>query len=308
MHLLGTGRLRTFVTRAGGTFSAFDGRVLTRHAPGDDAPGPVVYVRDLATRRYWTAGLVPGAPVPDAFEGRFEPGCAAFHRRDGDMETTLEIAVSPENDVEVRRVGLTNHGAVPVQLEVTTYLEAVLDPAAGDRRLPAFSGVFVQTDFVPGLQALVAEWRRRSPDEAALAVAHTLVPDDDAPGEVAFEKLFLGRTRQVGRPLALTTETPLSGTTGAMLDPVLALRRTIILDPGQRRTLTATLGIGPTREAALTSVFAGLAGARSARVFEQAAKAAGPGDSETFAPPSVPLAAAARPSAVSPRVEGPRRH
>ncbi len=299
MHVLGTGRLRTTVTPEGGSTTTFDGLTLTRATPDAPTSGPVVYIRDAASGRVWTAGLMPGQAAPDVFEARLEPGCAGYRRVDGAVETTLEIAVSPENSVEVRRIGLTNHGEAPVTLEVTTYLEAVLNSAAGDRSHPAFSKLFVQTAYVPETGALVAERRLRSPHDEPLALAHTLVPDDDAPGEAAYETdrlRFLGRTGTLAKPAALAGTAPLSGTTGAVLDPVLALRRTVTLAPGQRRTLTATLGAGATRTDALTACFAGLSGARSERAFAQAAQAAEPGEAQTFAP-VLPAAPASRPAA-----------
>ena len=63
------------------------------------------------------------------------------------MTTTLEVAVSPEDDAEVRRVSITNLGSRVREVEVTSYAEIVLATAASDTAHPAFSKMFVQTEF-----------------------------------------------------------------------------------------------------------------------------------------------------------------
>src|SRR5207245_9113341 len=62
---------------------------------------------------------------------------------------------------------------------------------------------------------------------------------------------FLGRGRTAALPLALSAAAPLSETTGSVLDPVMSLRRTVVLGAGEATELTTVLGAAPTREAAL---------------------------------------------------------
>ena len=60
----------------------------------------------------------------------FELEKATYRRRDGDFETQLQVVVSPEDDVEVRRLSITNRSNRPKEIEVTSYAEIVLGPAA----------------------------------------------------------------------------------------------------------------------------------------------------------------------------------
>ena len=63
------------------------------------------------------------------------------------------MAVSPEDDAEVRRVSISNLGNRVREIELTSYAEVVLAPDAADAAHPAFSNLFVQTEFVADIGA-----------------------------------------------------------------------------------------------------------------------------------------------------------
>src|SRR5207237_9920981 len=100
---------------------------------------------------------------PDRYEVTFAEDRAEIVRRDGGIATTLEVIVSAEDDAEIRRVSLTNLGARPREIDVTSYAEVVLATPAADAAHPAFANLFVQTECVPELDTLLAPRRPRSP-------------------------------------------------------------------------------------------------------------------------------------------------
>ena len=108
-------------------------------------------------------------------------------RRDGTMTTTLEVAVSPEDDAEVRRVSISNLGSRVREIELTSYAEIVLATDAADTAHPAFSKMFVQTEFDADVGALLATRRLRSPTEAPVWAAHLAVVEGESVGEIQFE-------------------------------------------------------------------------------------------------------------------------
>jgi cyclic beta-1,2-glucan synthetase len=71
--------------------------------------------------------------------------------------------VSPEDDVEVRRVTLTNFSPRSRTIELTSYAEVVLAPAEADLAHPAFSNLFVQTEILRDAQAILCTRRPRAP-------------------------------------------------------------------------------------------------------------------------------------------------
>lgn len=252
-HTISNGRLTTLVTDTGAGGASFDGFALTRYVPDRtrDGDGIWLYVRDLESGEYWSAGLQPVPRAPDAYRVRAAPGLVEIVRTDGALELTTEVCVAAV-DAELRRYTLHNRGERPRRLELTTYAEAVLNSAAGDAAHPAFSKLFVQTEYTPTDELLLARRRLRSPHDEPLFLAHRLLTDD--PGASAAEHetdrmRFVGRGRTTAHPCALDAGARLSGATGNVLDPILSLRRVVTVAPGERVRLVAVLGAGNTREA-----------------------------------------------------------
>ncbi len=272
-HLLSNGRYTVMLTVAGSGFSRWNDLAVSRWREDAtrDANGTYIFMRDVQTGRVWSATPQPTGAVPERFEARFSEGRAEFFRRDTSLETTLEVIVSPEDDAELRRVSIANLGSKVREIELTSYLEVVLASASADAAHPAFSKLFVQTEFVPNLGALLATRRPRSSEEALIWAVHVMAVEsmalenesNDAGatavssgiiGSTQFETdraRFLGRGRELRNPTSIVDGLPLSGTVGPVLDPIFSLRRRVRLAPGARVRLTFTTLVAPTREAAL---------------------------------------------------------
>ncbi|HEY6101327.1 MAG TPA: carbohydrate-binding protein, partial [Anaeromyxobacter sp.] len=178
---------------------------------------------------------------------------ATFQRTDDEIETQLDVAVSPEDDVEVRRLVLTNHGDRTREVEVTSYAEIVLAPSADDLAHPAFGKLFVESEYVPESNALLCRRRPRSPEDAEVFAVHVFGQEGRTQGPVEWEGdrgRFLGRGRGPEDPQALDGR-PLSGTTGVLLDPAVSLRQRVRLAPGGVVRLSFTTGMASSRETAL---------------------------------------------------------
>ncbi len=165
--------------------------------------------------------------------------------------TTLEIVVSPEHDAEVRRVSITNLGARSREIELTSYAEIVLATPAADAAHPAFSNLFVQTEFSAELGALLATRRPRSQSEPQIWAAHAIVAEGETVGELEYETdraRFLGRGRSIRTPMSVIDGHPLSNTVGAVLDPIFSLRRCVRLAPGASARITFSTLIAQSRD------------------------------------------------------------
>ena len=165
--------------------------------------------------------------------------------------------MSSEDDAEVRRVSLTNEGNRVSEIELTTYAEVVLATADSDSTHPAFSKLFVQTEFVAESGALLATRRTRDPADPSLWVAHVSVLEGEGIGGLQFETdraRFLGRGRDLRNAVSIVDAHPLSNTTGTVLDAVLALRRRVRIAPGATARIAFWTGVGASREQALALV------------------------------------------------------
>jgi Cellobiose phosphorylase len=187
----------------------------------------------------------------------FSEGRAEFRRHDNQIETHVEIVVSPEDDIELRRVRLTNSSGTRRTIDVTSYAEIVLALPAADALHPAFSNLFVQTEIIRERQAILSTRRPRSLNEQAPWAFHLMAVRGANAGEISYETdrmQFIGRGRTLGSPRAMDDATVLSGSQGSVLDPIASIRCQIVLDPEESVTVDLVSGIGETRELCLRLV------------------------------------------------------
>jgi cyclic beta-1,2-glucan synthetase len=251
-HLMSNGRYSVMLTGAGGGYSRWGEIAVTRwreDATRDDW-GAFTYLRDVESRRVWSASLNPLGRGADHAEVQFSEDRARFVRRDGRLTTRLDVLVSGEDDCEVRQVTLVNSGRQPREIEVTSYAELVLTTPAADAAHPAFAKLFVQTEHLAEYGALVATRRQRSPGEPPVWAAHFAVVEGETLGEQQHETdraRFIGRGRTDATAEAVTDGRPLSNTVGTVLDPVFSLRRRVRILPGGVARIAFWTVAAPTR-------------------------------------------------------------
>ncbi len=254
-QFLSNGNYTAVVTNAGGGASFCRGRAVTRRRQDAtrDPGGQYLYLRDVRSGHVWSATHQPTARDAKADVTVFTMEKATFQRTDGDIGTRLDVAVSPEDDVEVRRLEVVNHGDRARELEITSYAEIVLAPSADDLAHPAFGKLFVESEYIAESGALLCRRRPRSPDDAEMFAVHVIAQEGRTQGPVEWETdrgRFLGRGRGPEDPQALDGR-PLSGTTGALLDPIVSLRQRVRLAPGGVVRLSFATGMASSRETAL---------------------------------------------------------
>jgi cyclic beta-1,2-glucan synthetase len=255
-QLLSNGRYSVMVTAAGSGYSRWRDVAVTRWREDAtrDCWGAYIFLRDVHSGDVWSAGYQPCGVEPNSYGVVFSEDRAEIVRRDGSIATMLEIAVSPEDDAEVRRVSITNHGAKEREIELTSYAEIALARQSDDVAHPAFAKLFVETEFVPGLGAIIATRRRRSDGDPLAWAAHLVVVEGDTSGDVQFETdrvRFLGRGQTNRTPVAVRDGWPLSNTAGPVLDPVFSLRQRMRVPCGATVRLAFWTMAAPTREALL---------------------------------------------------------
>lgn len=258
VHLLSNGRYHVAVTAAGGGYSRWRNLAVSRwHEDATrDCWGTFCYLRDVESGEFWSTTHQPTLRWAASYEAIYSHGRAEFRRRDGDIETHVGIGVSPEDDIELRQVTLTNHGREGRTIELTSFAEVVLAAPAADAAHPAFSNLFVQTQIVSQRQAILCTRRPRSGDEKPPWMVHLMTVHSDASGTTSYETSradFVGRGRTIADPAAMHRAT-LSNSEGSVLDPVVAIRNTVMIRPDEAVRVHMVTGVAETREGAMALI------------------------------------------------------
>ncbi len=269
--LLGHAPMTVMVTHAGGGFSRFEGLSVTRwRSDGTrDDSGEFCYVKDLGTGHTWSSGHQPTGTIAESYRASLATDRVTILRTDGALETRTEIVVAPEDAAEIRRVTVTNNSGTVREVELTSFGEIVLAPRAADRVHPAFGNLFVETEWHEWCHTITATRRPRSAEEATVWCAHVVDTGKHRVGAVTYETdraRFIGRGRSTREPAALQPGGELSGTTGAVLDPIFAIRVKVRLEPGESESVAFTTIVATSRERifALTDLYHGAHAARRA--------------------------------------------
>lgn len=252
-HLLSNGRYAVMITAAGSGYSLCQNQAVTRWREDAtrDAWGNYLYLRDVESGRVWSAGYQPTTMAPDHYEVIFAEDRARISRTDGSLASTLEIIVSPEDDAEIRRLSLTNNGMRAREIEITSYAEIVLAPFSADIAHPAFSNLFIQTEFLPHACALIAQRRQRSAGDPKIWAAHLLACVETGDG-LQYETdraRFIGRGHTLREPIAVMDGRPLTNTVGSVLDPIFSLRKRIRIAAGATEHVSFTTLVAGSRQA-----------------------------------------------------------
>lgn len=256
-QMLSNGNYSVMLTSAGSGFSRCEGRMVTRwrEDPTQDNWGQYIYLQNMKSMRLWSSGYLPTHVRAESYEAHFAEDKVEFLREDAAVSTHTEVIISSEDNVELRRISLTNNSSEVLEIELTSYMEVVMARGDDDAAHPAFSNLFIQTEFLPSTQSLLAHRRRRSEKDPELWGLHLLtVEEGETVGEVQFETdrfRFLGRGRSPRNPIVLSNEIGLSNTQGAVLDPIFSLRRRVRIPPRKTARVSFATGLVYSREEAL---------------------------------------------------------
>ena len=249
-QLLSNGRYHVMLTNAGGGYSRWGDYEITRWRSDRtrDSWGTFCYIHEAESDELWSNTYHPVGGKVEAYSANFALDRAVFRRTDNGLQAETEVIVSPEDDVEIRRITLFNRSIRTRRLELTSYVELSMAPHNADRQHPAFNKLFIQTEAVSEHQALLAYRRSRGEDDPPIYVAHRFTLEKNDPETLRFEtdrRRFVGRGRTLASPMGVFQEP--GKAQGFVLDPVLSLRRSVILAPGQRVRFSLVIAAGETR-------------------------------------------------------------
>ena len=253
VQLLSNGRYHVMVTNSGGGYSRWKNIALTRWREDCtcDNWGTFCYLRDLDSNGSWSTAFQPSLKEGDNYEAVFSQGRAEFRRRDYSLETHTEIVVSPEDDIELRRIHITNRSRKRRFIEITSYAEIVLAHPMTDQSHPAFNNLFVQTEINEHRHAIICSRRPRSADEHNPWMFHLMKVHDAEIQQVSYETdraEFIGRGNTINNPKVIRQGNTLSDSSGSVLDPIVSIQYRIYIEPHESATIDMIFGIAETKD------------------------------------------------------------
>ncbi|MBA3673916.1 MAG: cyclic beta 1-2 glucan synthetase, partial [Chitinophagaceae bacterium] len=253
IQLLSNGRYHVMVTNSGGGYSRWKNMAVTRWREDStlDNWGSFCFIRDLDSNLFWSSAYQPTLQQGENYEAVFSQGRAEFRRRDFSLETHTEIVVSPEDDIELRRVHITNRSRKKRMIEITSYAEVVLASPAADEAHPAFSNLFVQTKIKEQRHAIQCTRRPRSDEEKAPWMFHLMKVHDTEILNITYEtsrEQFIGRGNSIHQPEVMKQRDPLKGNSGSVLDPIVSIQYRIMLEGNESVIVDIVTGMAETEE------------------------------------------------------------
>jgi cyclic beta-1,2-glucan synthetase len=253
VQLLSNGKYHLMISNAGGGYSRWKVLDITRWQEDVtcDNRGTFCYIRDLEDDSFWSNTFQPALKKTEKYEVAYSQGRVDFYISQNKIDVHTEIVVSPEDDIEMRRLHVTNNSRIRKTLEFTSYAEVVLAPAASDLSAPAFSNLFVQTEIIPHQNTILCTRRPKSADEQSPWMFHLMETEAKAAEEISFETdrmEFIGHGNSIINPQAMNNPGKLSGSQGPVLDPIVAIRYRITLEPEETISLNMVTGIAETKE------------------------------------------------------------
>jgi cyclic beta-1,2-glucan synthetase len=259
VQLLGDGKYHVMISNSGGGYSRWNDLAVTRWLPdhSQDQFGQFCYIREQSTGEFWSNTFQPTLRVPEKYHAVFSAGKAEFRRVDRNLVVHTTVGVSPEDDIEVRRVKFKNISRVTRSIDVTSYAEVIIAPQAADIAHRAFSNLFVTTELLPDRGAILCTRRPRSEHEKPPFLFHLMICEKLQKAVPRFETdraKFIGRGRSLRDPVCMLRNRELSNSSGAVLDPIVSIRRALEIEAEESVHVDIITGIAATREIALAMI------------------------------------------------------
>ena len=240
--LLSNGRFTAMLTSTGSGYSRYDGMAVSRWRadPTLDDYGTHLFLRDCVSGARWSATPERRPSAPETSHVIFNDHKAEYSKLTNGIETRLECIIASEANAEGRRLTIENRSLRERVIEITSYGEIVLTIDAADIAHPAFSNMFVHTEFNHECGAIIAHRNARAEGERTLHFAHLFADSGnllDLHAETD-RRAFIGAGRSLANPAIFDPNFMFETTDNFTLDPIYSLRRTFRIPAGKIVKLT----------------------------------------------------------------------
>lgn len=253
-NYLSNNKYSLLITSDGDGFSSYQNMMLYRWRADLYAnTGNYIYIKDLNKGEFWSSAYHPTRKEPNEYQVIFSPNQAEFKRIDGDISTHTVVTLSPDHNMEIRKITLSNLGKESKQIEITSYLEVVGDSHLAELSHPAFNKLFIESEFLEEHSIFLSK-RRSNKKEGNPYIMHMVKSGTVLLKKVEYENdrlKFVGRNNTLEKPDAVVKSLTLSNQSGFCNDPIMSLRGNISLAEGETTCITFITGVCQNKEEAI---------------------------------------------------------
>lgn len=240
--LLRGGNMTEIITNTGASFIKYKDKIVNKHRYTEvDSTGNFVYLTDKLTGNRFSAtdGNILSDNNKNSIKCVWTSGLNRVENyiEDGNLETTATTFISPEYNVEIKKISMYNDSNLRREILINTYIEPAMTDYMTNVVHPSFSNLQIETYYDNELDILVASKRKKTEDESDIFVYSKLI-GIDLEKEVETEKQKLVKDREQAYS---------SNITKYPLWPVLSYRASIILDPHERQEFYYIVGIADSK-------------------------------------------------------------
>ena len=243
VNLLSNGSYTVMTTGFGSGVSKKDSMTVNRwrEDPSIQKGGIFIYIKNLNSNEFWSCSYEPCKIKGDSQEVSFSEDMSCYKRTVGNIETSEKIIVSSEDDGEIRRITVKNNSSSIRTIEVTSYMEVTLAPYKTDYLHPAFSNLFIATEYDEESSTILAMRRPRAKGQNKPYVAQSVFIEGKQTGSISYEtdrEKFVGRDRNLKYPRAMDNDSSLQNSIGTVLDPILSMRVRLEIKPHEESSVS----------------------------------------------------------------------
>lgn len=257
-NVISNGEYSSILNERGEGYSKYKDILINRFKETSEfSEGINVYIKNVTVncnKDVWSSIYRKRSKQPDSFTAHFMPNADKFVRKDGAIETTTKVVIDPNNPIEIRSIEIKNNGNIEESFEITGYIEPVLSSMQDDYAHMAFNNLFLK--YEKEEEDIIVKRNVRNPKTAIpLFLATNLVSNGEEIGELEFEinkdKLYQGN---IDIPKRIQNSVPFSNEIGLVVEPCIALRRTVKVKPNEKIYLNFIISVGENRDEVLSNL------------------------------------------------------
>lgn len=211
-----------------------------------DSSGKYIYIRDVNTKKFWSAAWKPVMAEYQEYEVRHGIGYTVFKHKVNDILSETKVFVVPERPVEIMQISITNQDTMERCLDISTFFEWGQGFVPDDHS--ENYNTLIDSDFDVPMNSLIAKkylWNfadeQNRQDTMRWEYTGFHAASERIKSYDGDKQTFLGMCGTEEKPRAMYTDT-LARNTGRSADAAAALQVEVALHPGEAKTIVFVLG------------------------------------------------------------------